>query len=200
MNHALGFFSRQFETQIATQDYELNLFERRALEHLRGRVLDLGCGLGNFSLAASRLGHEVTALDGCGRAVLDLNRRAAADGLPVRAEQADLSTWDGGSATFDVVVSIGLLMFFSRPQALGVLAGIKRATKPGGVAVVNLLIEGTTYMEMFEPAQHCLFARDELLVRFAGWKVLEHRIDDVLKNSQIKRTGTLIAQRPAREH
>lgn len=200
MNRALGFFSRQFERQIAKQDYELNLFERRALEHARGRVLDLGCGLGNFSLAAARLGHAVTALDACGRAVRDLNRRAAEEGLPVRAERSDLASWDGKSAGFDVVVSIGLLMFFSRSQALRVLAGIQQATKPGGVAFVNLLVEGTTYMDMFEPTQHCLFARDELLVRFAGWEVLDHRFDDVEKDSKIKRTATLIARRRALEN
>jgi tellurite methyltransferase len=55
---SVGFFARQFERQIAAADYALNPFETCTLPHLRGRVLDLGCGLGNLSLAAARAGRR----------------------------------------------------------------------------------------------------------------------------------------------
>jgi tellurite methyltransferase len=84
MNQSVEFFSRQFERQIAAADYQLNPFERQVLPHLRGRVLELGCGLGNFSLAAARGGHTVTAMDACEHAVADLQRRAADEVLTLQ--------------------------------------------------------------------------------------------------------------------
>ena len=94
MNRTLDFFSQQFEKQIATKDYHLNSFEQLALAYVRGRVLDLGGGLGNFSLAAARAGHKVTAIDACENAVADLQSRADAENLCVHALQSDLFSVD----------------------------------------------------------------------------------------------------------
>ena len=38
-----------------------------------------------------------------------------------------------------------------------------------------MLIEGTTYLVMFDPDNYCLFRPKELEKRFAGWKILESR-------------------------
>jgi tellurite methyltransferase len=196
MNRAVEFFSRQFERQIAAADYQLNPFEQMALPHLRGRVLDLGCGLGNFALAAARLGHEVTALDACPQATADLQRRASAERLPLRAHACDLSRW-AATTDHDTVVAIGLLMFFSCEEADAILTEMQRATAPAGTVIVNVLIRGTTFMDMFDPERHCLFDPDELLSRFAEWNVLEHRIQDFpAAHSKIKRFSTIIAERP----
>jgi tellurite methyltransferase len=197
VNHAIEFFSAQFDRQIDTADYRLNVFEARALEHLQGEVLDLGCGLGNLALAAAERGHRVTALDACNRAVEDLNRRAAERALPLQAGWADLSDWTA-PRQWDTVVSIGLLMFIDCDHARRVMDEIARTMKPGGIVVLNVLVEGTTYMAMFDAQAHCLFPRDELLSRFADWEVLDHRIEDfdAPEPGWIKRFATLIARRP----
>ncbi len=194
---SVHFFARQFERQIAASDYALNPFETWTLPHLAGRVLELGCGLGNLSLAAARAGHEVDALDACAQAVDDLARRAAALALPVRAHQADLQQWRADRG-WDSVVAIGLLMFFACDDARRVLGEIRRAVSPGGIAAVNVLIEGTTYLQMFEPDRHCLFPPAELRETFAGWTILLDRIDEFPAPGQsVKRFATVIARRPA---
>ena len=38
-----------------------------------------------------------------------------------------------------------------------------------------MLIEGTTYLGMFDPDNYCLFRRNELEERFEGWNILESR-------------------------
>jgi SAM-dependent methyltransferase len=60
---SIRFFDTQFRHQVQAADLRLNPFEQRALPHLRGRVLDYGCGLGNLALAAARQGCEVLALE-----------------------------------------------------------------------------------------------------------------------------------------
>ena len=74
---------------------------------LRGRrVLELGCGLGLPSLAASLAGGEVTATDWSEDAVRLLRRNAAANGLRLRAETL---RWDAPAAlppaSFELVLA-----------------------------------------------------------------------------------------------
>jgi tellurite methyltransferase len=97
------------------------------------------------------------------------------------------------------VVSIGLLMFLDCAVARRVMDEIERAVRPGGVCVLNVLVEGTTFMKMFDESAYCLFPRDALLARFAGWAVLDHRIEDfdAPEPGTIKRFATLIARRLA---
>lgn len=197
MNHAIEYFSRQFDRQVRAADYALNAFEERALQVLEGEVLDLGCGMGNLALAAAGRGHAVTACDACEIAIADLRRRAAERSLPLAAHCTDLSAWSA-TRTWDSVVSIGLLMFLDRAGAWRLLDEIERAVAPGGVCVLNACIEGTTFMTMFDAQAHCLFAPDALLRRFAAWRILDHRIDEFesVEPGRVKRTATLIACRP----
>jgi tellurite methyltransferase len=167
------------------------------LPHLRGRVLDLGCGLGNLSVAAARAGASVVALDACDNAVADLHRRAQALGLDITVRQADLRGWRSRE-TYDAVACIGLLMFFDREAALAGLQAVHDAVEPGGVAAVNVLTEGTTFLDMFDEGGHHLFARAELEAPFAGWAQIVLREDDFpAPNGTLKRFLTLIARRPA---
>ena len=195
-SRSVEFFRHQFEQQIETTDYRLNPFEEWTLPFLRGSVLELGCGLGNLSLAAARQGLDVTALDACPNAVADLRRRAQAETLALRVEEADLAEWRA-SKSYDTVVSIGLLMFFTCDDGRRVLQEIRRAVRPGGVAAVNVLVEGTSFMDMFDPQHYCLFPFDELRQTFADWEILLDRHDEFpAPGGSCKRFGTVIARRP----
>jgi len=134
-------------------------------------VLDYGCGLGNLAVAAAQRCCLVLALDASPAAFAHIRHRAAEEALPVQAEMADLRDHALGD-DFDAVVSIGLLMFFDCPTAYRTLETPKAPVREGGIAVVNVLVDGTTYMALFEPMGYCLFPRTELESRFAGWTLL----------------------------
>jgi tellurite methyltransferase len=196
-NASLRFFDEQFRRQAADGVRVLNPFEQRALPCLRGRVLDWGCGLGNLSLAAAARGCQVLALDASAVAIAGLRAAAAASGLAVDARQADLRVHEPTPGAFDAAVAIGLLMFFDRPTAARQLARLQAAVRPGGVAVVNVLVQGTTYMDMFDPAQHHLFDPAEPARAFDGWALVHTALEDFdAPRGLRKRFATVIARRP----
>jgi tellurite methyltransferase len=195
-SRSVEFFDRQFQRQSQAGEYALNPFESAALPYLHGEVLDLGCGMGNLALAAARAGCTVTALDASPAAIADLSGRARQAGLPVRAEAADLRAYSA-TLKYDCVVSIGLLMFFACTRARAVLLQIARAVRPGGIAAINVLVEGTTFMDMFDPSGYCLFGPDELRSAFDGWETLLSKHEEFpAPGGTVKRFHTLIARRP----
>jgi tellurite methyltransferase len=151
-NRSTDFFETQFQGQVRSGDFALNPFETLVLPFVSGRVLDLGCGLGNLSLEAARGGCSVLALDASPTAV--------------------------------------------QRRALELLEDIKAHVEPGGNAIINVLIEGTTYLGMFEPGHYDLFSESQLRERFSGWDMLEfksQRFD--APGSTIKAFATVVARR-----
>ncbi len=193
---SVQFFDTQFRRQVGAADFALNPFEQAVLPHVSGRVLDYGCGLGNLTVAAARKGCSVKALDASPAAIAHLQRVALEQGLPIEAAQADLRAYEL-TEDFDAVVCIGLLMFFDCHTAFRQLHGLQQHVRPGGTAAINVLVEGTTYLDMFDPAAYCLFARDELTSRFAGWQLLHSQQQDFpAPTGQLKSFATVIARRP----
>jgi tellurite methyltransferase len=191
---SVDFFDRQFERQTREGDFALNPFEKRALPFLEGKVLDMGSGLGNLSVEAARRGLSVLALDASPNAIVRIKQVADAEALPVRAEAVDFDSFSL-TETFDTVVAIGLFMFFPKKRALALLADLQAHVRPNGIAIVNVLIDGTSYLDMFEPAHYYLFGQDELHERFTGWKILESRYDTFdAPRKTVKEFHTLIAR------
>ena len=195
-NPSVQFFDEQFQRQIVSQSLDLNPFELTALTHIRGKVLDYGCGMGNLAVAAARQGCSVVALDGSRAAIEHLRNLASRELLPIQTEEADLREHEVVD-DFDSVVCIGLLMFFDCPTAYQKLEELQLHVRPGGLIILNVLTMGTTYMDMFSPEGHCLFNTEDLSQRFAGWKImsLQHQQFPAPQNTR-KVFTTIIARKP----
>lgn len=194
-NRAVDFFDSQFERQVREQDFALNPFEKLGLQYIRGRVLDMGCGLGNLSIEAARRGCSVLALDASPNAIARIQQTALAESLPITAQEVDFETY-AVNDMFDTVVAIGLFMFFPQKRALQLLADAQAHTLPGGIAIVNVLIEGTTFLDMFAPGHYYLFPESELHEQFREWEILESRRDSFsAPGDTTKEFATIIAMK-----
>lgn len=197
MSNSIEFFETQFGKQVADGDLTLNPFEVAALPYLRGHMLDFGCGLGNLAVAAARQGCPVLAIDAAPTAIHYLEARARQEGLPITALKANLHDYDI-TEDFDVIVAIGLLMFFNPNTARRQLVQLQAHVRPRGLAIINVLIEGTTFLDMFDPANYYLFRREELREAFAGWEIVSETFENFpAPGDLVKCFATMIARKPS---
>ena len=195
MNRSIDFFEAQFQSQTRAGQFALNPFETLALPYVSGRTLDLGCGLGNLAIEAAKRGCSVVALDASPTAIAHLRQTAASARLPIHAELADLTRYRI-AVTYETIVAIGLLMFFAKERAGELLDDIKSHVEPGGHAIINTLIDGTTYTDMFAPGHHCLFTEPELRALFEGWTLREFKLQRFeAPRSTVKAFATVVARR-----
>ena len=94
------------------------------------RVLDVAAGNGNATLAAARRFCDVTSTDYVARLLEAGRRRAEAEGLAVRFQEADAENLPFADASFDAVVSTFGVMF--TPDQERAAAELARVCKPGG--------------------------------------------------------------------
>jgi tellurite methyltransferase len=136
-------------------------------------------------------------VDASRTALEHLSRVSRDEMLRLTAVQCDIQQFEVRE-TFDVVVAIGLLMFFPRQVALELLDKVRGAVGPGGCAIVNVLVEGTTFMDMFDADRYCLLAPEEVEAAFTGWTTILTRQEEFpAPKGTVKRFTTLIARKPS---
>lgn len=195
-NRSVDFFDTQFRRQLAAGEFALNPFEQAVLPYVEGRVLELGCGLGNLAIAAARKGAQVVAVDASLPAIVRIVQVSLAGELGMTGVFADVRAYRL-AGEYDTIVAIGLLMFLAREQAIELLSEIAHHVAPGGRAIINVLVEGTTYLDMFDPLAYCLFGRDEIERHFVGWAIelSRHQTFDAPGNTR-KEFSTVVARKP----
>jgi len=98
------------------------------------KVLDAGCGTGNYAIALAEAGYSVSATDMSTEMLSWARRKINARHLPVRLCRASLEEpFPFADNAFDVIININALYMLSRPEAA--LAEFARVVKPGGTVI-----------------------------------------------------------------
>jgi SAM-dependent methyltransferase len=118
---------------------ELRDEDRIALDHVKGRVLDLGAGVGSVTLALQGLGFEVTALEVIPEAVGIMAERGVRDARKGRLE--DLATGE----VFDTILVLmnGIALAGSLGGVPGFLRALRNRLEEGG----QILLDSTNLLE-----------------------------------------------------
>ncbi len=103
-----------------------------------GRLLDIGCGWGRWSISAARKGYDVVGIDPSLEAVGAAARVSRQLGVEAAFVVADGRHLPFANATFDAVFSYGVLQHFSKPDVRRTLAEIARTLRPGGTCVIGM--------------------------------------------------------------
>ena len=100
---------RKWQSMYETGRYEARTLPTPLLEQWlpslpRGRALDIACGVGRNALRLAEAGYRVTAVDIAPAALGRARAAAAARGLEVDWQTADLDDFQPAAAAFDLVV------------------------------------------------------------------------------------------------
>jgi ubiquinone/menaquinone biosynthesis C-methylase UbiE len=117
--------------------------QRRALRRWLGRTLegtstalDVGCGVGRWSLELAARGHEVLGMDFSPSMVEQARTRAARAGLECSFVVGDITTMQLGR-TFDLIVCVTVLQHILRPEhARETVKGLAAHLRSGGRLVL----------------------------------------------------------------
>ena len=133
----------RWQERYATDEYRFGtapnafLASQAKLLPKSGKALAVADGEGRNGVFLAEHGLDVLSLDFSPNAQAKARKLAAARGVTISVEQADVINWSYPPDAFDVVVAI-FFQFAAPPDRDRIFAGIKRTLKRGGL----LLLEG----------------------------------------------------------
>ncbi len=110
------------------------------------RVLDAGCGTGNFSIKLARMGCDVTGID-VSENMLTQAARKAQEEQQVRFLKMDAAQTGFSNDFFDAVLCMAAFEFIPNPK--DVYNEFKRVVKPGGAIVIGTIQKGGAWEKLY---------------------------------------------------
>ena len=159
---------------------EPNAFLAEHAKLLVGPVLSLAEGDGRNGVFLASLGLDVLGVDGSEVGLAKARSLAAARGVRIRTEVADLATYEPPEHAFGAVVSISAHLPSVARKRLHGLA--ERALRPGGIVLLEAYTRAQLARTTGGPKDpDMLMSRADLLAEFANCEpMLAHEIERVV--------------------
>jgi len=184
-------YDREYRDKIASHEvhetvggrFRINVFNRHSFDYLRSRlspsarVLDVGCGNGQFALAVAATGAgRVLGLDFDREAIASAREAASGAGLPCEFREEDVGGLSADEP-FDFVVLNDVTEHLSDRELRELLAKIRPVLVPGGELIVHTpngfaLCNGTDADWLVRGHRFYLWAR-------AHWRGFERSVEQM---------------------
>ncbi len=144
------------------------------------RVLDAGCGSGQYAMAFAERGARVTAIDLSPEMIRRARRRAAERDNPIEWRTGDITTMADPLAVYDAIHARVLFQFL--PDVPAALRELRRVLKPGGRLLASVPgalspIYRASWMRHLpggDPGINYIFPWElERLLREYGWSIVD---------------------------
>ena len=148
--------------------------------HHGSRVLDAGCGSGQFAIALATLGCVVTAKDLSPQMIDRASGHARDRGVEIEFRVGDITRLDDPAATYDAIHARAVLQFV--PDVVAALREFRRVLKPAGRLLTSVPgalspIYNRSWRRFVEPGNvgtnFMVPWELETLLAEGGWRVLE---------------------------
>ncbi|MGE5321080.1 MAG: SAM-dependent methyltransferase [Hyphomicrobiaceae bacterium] len=167
-----------WNARYATEDYIFGTAPNRFLESQAARVqpgmraLSIADGEGRNGVWLAEQGAAVHAVDVSPVALEKARKLAAARGVTLNFEQADILNWTWPEAAYDLVAAI-FIQFAPPPERDRIITGIRRCLKPGGL----LVLQGYTPKQVEfgtggPPSAANMYTPELLRQWFGDWEIL----------------------------
>ncbi|AHM57849.1 UbiE/COQ5 methyltransferase (plasmid) [Peptoclostridium acidaminophilum DSM 3953] len=152
-----GSFIDKIETTLAFKMFQM----KKGM-----KILDVGCGTGNFSIRLAEMGCRVTGID-VSEKMLEIARiKAAEKNLDIDFINMDAHKLEFADNEFDAVISMATFEFIDAPQKA--LDEFFRVVKVGGQVLVGTIAADSAWGEFYRNKDK----RDSIF-RYANFKTLE---------------------------
>jgi 2-polyprenyl-3-methyl-5-hydroxy-6-metoxy-1,4-benzoquinol methylase len=177
-----------WDERYSTDDYifgtapNVFLASQAALIRPGMQALSIADGEGRNGVWLAEQGATVHAIDVSPVALEKARKLAAARGVTLEIEQADVLNWRWPEAAYDLVVAI-FIQFAPPPERDRIIAGIRRTLKPGGL----LILQGYTpkqieYGTGGPPGAANMYTPELLREWFGDWDILHlHEHESVIR-------------------
>src|SRR5690554_3628402 len=111
------------------------------------KVLEIGCGTGNFSIKLARLGCKVTGVDISAEMLKEAKDKARSQGLDIEFHLMDVYDLSFPDEYFDGVFSMATFEFIPDPPRA--MAEIFRVVKKGGLIMIGTINKDSKWGELY---------------------------------------------------
>jgi len=131
------------------------------------KILDAGCGTGNFSLKLARIGCRVTGIDVSEKMLAFAEQKAREEKLDVDFRIMDVCSLSFGDETFDAVTSMAAFEFLNDPELA--MEEMFRILKKNGALLIGTINKESPWGELYR----ALAKKDGNVFRHARLKTEE---------------------------